>query len=174
MRALPNRQPIRLGPQNYFGQKYYFVTICCFLRQDIFQNPSLADWLVSLLYMESTRLSFGLHAYCLMPDHLHFLAEGMEARSDLRKPEKSFRIKSSREYARMSGGILWQKRYYDHILRSAESLEPVVWYIWLNPLRKGIALTPGQYPFAGSFTGREMPCARVDPGWSPPWKKTLA
>jgi len=41
--------------------------------------------------------SFDVHAYCLMPDHLHFLAEGTEPTSDLRHFIKSLKIKTSRQ-----------------------------------------------------------------------------
>jgi REP element-mobilizing transposase RayT len=125
---LPARRPIRLKPFNYLGQKSYFVTICCFQRRSLFLDAQLAAWLVAVLRSECAAKSFRIHAYCLMPDHLHFLAEGAEPASDLLDFVKSLKIKSSRRYFSQTAGILWQKRFYEHILRATESLEVVAWY----------------------------------------------
>jgi len=95
--------------------------------------------------MESANNSFNVHAYCLMPDHL--LAEGIEPTSA--HFVKNLKIESSRQYAAQPGGVLWQKRFYDHVLRSLESVEPVAWYIWLNPVRKDVVERPHEYAFAG-------------------------
>lgn len=171
LKELPARESTRLKAFNYIGQKSYFVTICCFRRKTIFLNAELSHWLSGLLRSESVARSFNVHAYCVMPDHLHFLAEGFEATSDLRLLVKGFKIKSSRQYAALTGGILWQMRYYDHILRSPESLQSVATYIWMNPVRKGFVLRPADYPFVGSYTGKSMPVEWNDSVWCPPWKK---
>jgi len=171
MLELPAHRPIRLAPRNYLGQNYYFVTICCFNRHAAFQDPNLSTWILNLLQMESSANSFRVHAYCLMPDHLHFLAEGIKPSSDLRHLVKSFRIKSSRYYSGQTGRILWQKRFYDHILRQPQTAEAVAWYIWLNPVRKGLVAKPDDYPFVGSYTGKVMPAVWNAPDWCPPWKK---
>jgi putative transposase len=88
-----------------------------------------------------------------MPDHLHFLAEGSEEGCDLLRLVKSIKLKSSGHFAAQFGGILWQKGFYEHVLRADESLEDVAWYMWLNPVPKGIVKKPEDYPFSGSFTG---------------------
>ncbi len=168
MLELPTRKFTRLPHLNYLGQKFYFVTICCMNRKPVFLNPELSHWLLALLRSQSVAASFNVHAYCLMSDHLHFLAEGLEPNSDLQRLVKSFKMKSSRQYAAQPGGILWQERFYDHILRSLESVEPVAWYIWLNPVRKGLVDKPDDYSFMGSFTGRRMPQVWSAPNWSPP------
>jgi putative transposase len=137
----------------------------------VFLDAKLSAWVLNLLRSESAANSFCVHAYCLMPDHLHFLAEGVEPASDLLHLVKSFKIKSSRQYSRQSERILWQKRFYEHILRATDSLEDVTWYIWLNPVRKGLVAKPDKYPFLGSWTGMEMPSTWNAPDWCPPWKK---
>jgi putative transposase len=106
-----------------------------------------------------------------MPDHLHFLAEGTASVSDLRQFAKSFKIKTSRQHSRDAGERLWQREFYEHILRSADSVESIAWYIWMNPVRKGFVAIAQEYPFPGSFSGMKMPTTWTAPGWCPPWKK---
>ena len=69
---------------------------------------------------------------------------------------------------------LWQKKYYDHILRTNERWESVACYIWLNPVRKGLCKRAEDWPYSGSFTvdWRKLMALGVDP-WVPPWKKDL-
>ncbi len=171
MSQFPQRKHIRLSPANYLGQKYYFATICSHLHKKLFENADLAAWLLNSLKTDAAAKHFRLHAYCLMPDHLHLLAEGILPNSDLRSFLNCFKVKSSRHFSLRYKGVLWQKRYYDHILRSADSVQSVCWYIWLNPVRKGLAAKPGDYPFSGSSTGRGMPSLWNKIDWCPPWKR---
>jgi putative transposase len=172
MLELPVRKTPRLSRLNYLGQTLYFVTFCCFRRARIFSDAERCEWLLGLLRSESAANSFNIPAYCLMPDHLHFLAEGTKPSSDLRHFVKSLKIKSSRQYSAQFGRILWQKGFHEHILRSTESVQSVAWYIWLNPVRKGLLAKPHDYPHLGSFTGLELPSAWNSLDWCPPWKRT--
>jgi hypothetical protein len=109
-----------------------------------------------------------------MPDHFHFLVEGISSTSDLLGFVKSFKIKSTRLYEWETSQVLWQKLYFDHILRSAESAESVAWYIWTNPVRAGLSLSVGEYPFAGSFTGLIERSVSQPDSWAPPCRSARA
>ena len=170
MLELTIRKTTRLSPLNYLGQKLYFVTFCCFRRASLFLDAHRCGWMLDLLRAESISNSFKVHAYCLMPDHLHFLVEGTEPTSDLRHFVKSLKIKSSRQHAALFGRTFWQRGFLDHILRSTESVQSVAWYIWLNPVRKGLVTKPREYLYLGSFTGMELPPTWSSLNWSPPWK----
>src|SRR5215467_9704693 len=96
--------------------------------------------------MESANNACNVHACCLMPDHL--LAEGIEPSNDPPHFATILKMKvADRQYATQPGGALWQKRFYNPVLRSLESVEPVAWYIWLNPLRKDLVERPHEYAF---------------------------
>ncbi|HJZ04900.1 MAG TPA: hypothetical protein VI935_09660 [Thermodesulfobacteriota bacterium] len=49
------------------------------------------------------------------------------------------------------GFNLWQKSFYDHILRNEESVIETVRYIFNNPVRKGMVGEFKEYPFFGSM-----------------------
>jgi putative transposase len=165
---------IRLAKPAYRGQQFYFVTICCHERKRIFANPTHCERLLSTFRGEASARAFAIHSYCIMPDHFHFLAEGTSGASDLLSFVKSVKIKSSRVYSRRTSRVLWQRRFFDHILRAGESPESVAWYIWMNPVRQELSPTPGEYPFAGSFTGLIDRLAPRPESWTPPWKPTKA
>ncbi|HKW62101.1 MAG TPA: transposase [Candidatus Acidoferrum sp.] len=161
---------IRLRQFNYVGQQCYFLTLCCFDRRPVFADPKQCAWLLEEFRAESAGRSFAIHAYCIMPGHFHFLTEGQEPSSDLLAFVKSFKIKTSRLYQAETSQTLWQKKFFDHILRTHESIELVAWYIWLNPVRKGLSTVVGEYPFAGSFTETSKRITSMPSAWIPPWK----
>jgi len=105
-----------------------------------------------------------------MPDHLHFLAFGMTPSSSLLVLAKSFKQKTAYAYQQETGARLWQKNYYDHVLRASEKSNEVAAYIWMNPVRKGLCKNFVEYPFSGSFT-RPWKTSPYAGAWAPPWKK---
>jgi len=163
-----SRKIIRLEPKNYSGQTAIFVTLCCHRRRPHFSNHSVTNSTLELLRDTAATRDFALHAYCFMPDHLHLLIEGSSPSCDFLNFIKAFKLRSSRIFARNHFTPLWQDKFFEHILRRAESLESVCLYIWANPIRAGLATALGDYPFAGSFT-RQLLCSRSNrKPWCPP------
>jgi hypothetical protein len=104
-----------------------------------------------------------------MPEHVHFLAEGKSDDSDLIRFVKAFKQITGYACRARARGPLWQTSFYDHILRSGDSDEDVAWYIWMNPVRKGLCREPAEYPFSGSLS---VPWTtfQSSKAWVPPWK----
>lgn len=96
--------------------------------------------------------SFAVIAYCFMPDHLHVLAEGRDAISDFRQFVRLFKQRSSFEWKRRTGSQLWQRSYFERVLRADDDVMIVARYLLANPIRGGLAKSPKEYPFLGSFT----------------------
>jgi putative transposase len=163
---------IRLPAERYLRQQLYFVTLCFHHRRRLGANPRIARWIVDELRNYAAACQFFVHAYCVMPDHVHILVAGASETSDLLKFVMSFKQRTASEFIRRTHRPLWQFKYYDHILRGRDSADRVAWYIWSNPVRKGLCLTPTAYAFLGSFTlvGERMlkGCAVAE--WTPPWK----
>jgi REP-associated tyrosine transposase len=166
-----HRKNIRLTPRDYIGKRIYFITICCEKRRPIFANEPLGHWLATRLLGAAIREDFAIHAYCIMPDHLHPLLEGLHENCDLVRFISSFKQETEFIYQKRFGRQLWQSKYYDHVLRKAEATDAVAWYIWLNPVRKGLCAAPQHYPLSGSLTMTNWK-ERCAPAhlWFPPWK----
>ena len=145
-----NRKNIRLAPQNYLGYGTYFVTICSHNRNPHFADISFGHVALGHLISLSARHSFLLHAFCLMPDHLHFLSEGNSPQSNLLRFVTAFKQRTALAHKNRTAGPLWQTKFYDHILRAPDQLESVACYIWTNPIRKGLCEEATLYPLSGS------------------------
>lgn len=166
------RKNIRLPAERYLGQQLYFVTLCFHRRRRLGANPRVPRWIVDELRNRAAACEFFVHAYCVMPDHVHVLVAGASEASDLLKFVMSFKQKTASEFVHATHRPLWQFKYYDHILRGRDSADRVAWYIWMNPVRKGLCPTPAAYPFLGSFTlvGERMLKGTAVAEWTPPWK----
>ena len=66
---------LRLASKEYLGTKAFFITICAANRSTVFVDSELAFWILRLLRKSAEQYAFEIHAYCLMPDHLHFLSQ---------------------------------------------------------------------------------------------------
>jgi putative transposase len=162
---------IRLHPANYIGQRSYFVTLCCASKRPVFAKSKNASWLIEILRQLSIARGFAVHAYCAMPDHFHTLVAGLHPTSDLLAFIKNLKVTTSLEYRAHFKKTLWQKKFYDHILRPNDNAMRVAGYIWLNPVRKGLCAAPEQYPHSGSFTMDWKKGISPVATWTPEWKE---
>ena len=166
-----SRKRIRLAASSYVGRSWYFLTLCAQGREARFNQPVLAQRLVELMHESAEAEGFQIVAFCFMPDHVHLLAGGRGADSDLQAFVKGFKQRSGFWFKREFGKHLWQRYFYDHILRTGDHWEAVAWYIWMNPVRKGLCEESKDWPFSGSQTldwkGLMKPIGK---DWVPPWQ----
>jgi len=162
---------IRLEHWSYVGQRWYFTTLCCANRRKYFASAKFSCEFLDILRANAPTHEFAIHAFCLMPDHVHLLAEGLQPQSDLIQLVRAIKLKTSMAFERKAGKALWQKKFYDHILRDNDSPDAVAWYIWMNPVRANICQRPEEYPFTGSFTGKWPQPSPSSAEWLPPWRK---
>jgi hypothetical protein len=97
------------------------------------------------------RYSFGVYAYCFMPDHLHLIVTGESESSELPGMVQAFKSLAAGVVRKIGVFDLWQKGYYDHVLRTGESMDSAAWYVFMNPVRAGLVGRVGEWGFSGSF-----------------------
>jgi putative transposase len=136
--------------------KAYFITICTKDEQRVFINPKIKKEQIKILNSCCEKAGFSVWAYCFMPDHLHLLLIAKE-NSNLIKFVSAYKQFSGFGYKNKTGKNLWQKSFYDHILRKEENIPQVIKYILENPVRKGLVEYFADYPFSGSLEfGKEI------------------
>ena len=79
-----------------------------------------------------------------------------------------WKVASAARFQRELGRDIWQRSFYDHVLRPRESLDPFAWYIWMNPVREGLCQDPHEYPWSGSATMKWMQAETPAQNWTPP------
>jgi putative transposase len=167
---METRKRIRLAARNYRGRGWYFITACTQDRAPFFQHALRAKSLIHVLVAAAAHRRFLLHAWCIMPDHLHILCEGASARSAARVFVNRWKAASALRFERELGRDIWQRAFYDHVLRPSEHVDSFLWYIWMNPVRKGLCKSPYDYPWSGSLTIDWRKAKPSEARWTPPWK----
>src|SRR5215510_8127901 len=99
------------------------------------------------LYRE--RHGVSLHAYCLMPNHVHLLAR--TSTTPLAKFMQGLQQSYAQWFNRVHEkvGHVFQGRYRAIVCDSDEYLVTLARYIHLNPVRAGLVPEPGLYPYSG-------------------------
>ena len=142
---------MRLKGFDYTTPGVYFLTLCSYRNRNVFTNRNMAEQTIKCLKECSKRGRYKLHAYCLMPDHLHVLVNPLDGAGSVSQYVQTFKSLSTRIFWRTQGkGKLWQRGSYDHVVRKEESLIKVVEYILANPVRKGLVEATEDYPFSGT------------------------
>lgn len=85
-----------------------------------------------------------------MPDHSHFLIEGLTDSCDFKRFCKLAKQRSGGIHVRKHGGRLWQEGYHERVLRDGDDSRAVARYLLSNPVRAGLVATPIEYPYLGS------------------------
>ncbi len=133
------RKNPRLKDFDYSSQKAYFITICTKDKRLYFRDDNFNNQTIDCLVKEKIQTNFLVYVYCLMPDHIHLLLS--PPGNGLTVPQFIGRFKSKTTHLAWKFEIddkLWQKRFYDHIIRKKENLEKIGQYILNNPIRKGL------------------------------------
>ena len=86
-----------------------------------------------------------------MPDHIHLLVEGETEDADLANFVRVFKQQSSFAWRQEHEEQLWQRGYFDRVLREEEDTVTVARYVLDNPVRARIVESPQDYPYLGSL-----------------------
>lgn len=89
-----------------------------------FVTAAMNDAVIGTLRVERQRSACLLHAYCLMPDHIHLLVAPAREGASVLDMVRRFKGRATRTAWTVGGrGRLWQPRYYDRVLRQDEAIE---------------------------------------------------
>ena len=164
---LPTRKKHRLEKYDYSSVGSYFITICILDRKVMLWDNSVG---ASIARPQDVPLSsygkivddcikkiseryemVSVDYYVIMPDHLHLL---LTIHSD---KDKRAMLAPIEHHAPTVGNIvcqfkgsvtkqigksIWQKSFYDHVIRSSDDYDKTVEYIYQNPLRWQYKIAP--------------------------------
>jgi putative transposase len=143
-------RPHRLAEFSYKGPHRYSLTFCSRARRIVFVETVVVDVALAQILQSAALHAFVVVAYCFMPDHLHLLPAGQSAGADLIAFAKDVKQRVGYHAPLPRAGTIWQRGYYERILRDDEATLTVAKYILENPVRQGLVQQPRDYPFSGS------------------------
>lgn len=133
---MPNR-PRRLAGFSYRGKYRYFVTVCTYQRQAFLQTGEAAAWLTDQIQQVFEPMQFAVIAFCVMPDHVHLLLEGLTDDADFRRAMRLWKLRTGFAWKQRTECRLWQESFYDYVLRRFDSVPGIAKYIVDNPISSG-------------------------------------
>mgnify|MGYP001067715934 CR=1 FL=1 len=153
MSNLPQRKQLRLRDYDYSQAGQYFITICVKDRHNILcdvggaaygdpQIPMTQTGKMVLHYLQNIGKVYEnviLDCSIIMPNHIHCI---IALQNDTGSPWaatpttipvilNSFKTITSKKY----GQTLWQRGYYEHIIRNEIELQRIRQYITENPAK---------------------------------------
>lgn len=150
---LPKRKESRLKGFDYSTPGAYFITICTSNRcnyfwenvgatigrpQDVILSPygKIVDDAIKRIPLIYPALE--LDHYVIMPDHIHLLLMicADEYGRPMVAPTMSRVVQQLKGYiTKRIGRTIWQKLFFDHVIRNRKDYEEHVKYIYENPMR---------------------------------------
>lgn len=118
-------------------------------RQLIFRDTDDYQAFLRWAREASKQFEVSIHAYVLMPNHLHLLATPSEQDSLGRMMQwigRHYVPYFNRKYERV--GTLWQGRYKASVIDSERYFMTCSRYIELNPVRAALVGDPADYPWS--------------------------
>jgi putative DNA methylase len=108
---------------------------------------------------------YTLHAFVVMPHHIHMLVSPNIPLSQVTQTLKSLTAKRANQMLARTGNPFWQEESYDHLVRDSAEWERIKFYIEQNPVRAGLVKEASQYRWssAGWATGRSPADQEVRP-----------
>jgi putative transposase len=142
----------------------FFFTVVTFDRQKIFTDEPTVALLRDAIRVVQANRSFKVEAAVILPDHLHMIWRLPEGDSDyatrwrLIKSYFTHRWSGTRDYpttaSRQSKGeqAVWQRRYWEHVIRDKADWQRLVNYIHYNPVKHGLAKAPADWLYSSFHT----------------------
>lgn len=151
---------MRLQDYDYNQNGTYFLTICSDNRRCIFSdivgaihespNVKLTEYgkiVESTISQMSNKYGIIIEKYVIMPNHIHLLLSisngqraihesPLQGRSVISKAVGFLKMNVSKEIHKIHpDDRVWQRSFYDHIIRNHKDFEYIYQYINENPLR---------------------------------------
>ena len=154
-----HRRSIRLRGWDYTSPGAYFVTLCthngqCLFEDERFRQIAEEEWQRTAIIRPYVQLD----EFVIMPNHIHGILwivrdDNVGARRRLAPTPrgapsgslgaivgqyKSAVTRRINRIRKTPGAPVWQRNYYEHIVRKEDELRRIREYIRLNPLKWGL------------------------------------
>jgi putative transposase len=134
----------------------YFFTVNLLRRQSNDLLIRHVDVLREVIRSVKQRPPFQIHAWVILPDHMHCIWELPEGDADfstrwrLIKSDfsKTMPVDERRSIVRQARGErgIWQRRFWEHLIRDDEDFKSHMDYVHINPLKLGYVTRVADWP----------------------------
>ena len=120
-------------------------------------------------YGERQRRFYCLHAWVVMPNHVHLLLQPWQAPPVILRWLKGSTAREANRILGRTGRPFWQDETFDHWVRQEGERRKIIRYIEWNPVTAGLARYIAEWPWSSAHLAGESACPTVAlTGWKNP------
>ena len=117
------------------------------------RRPEIASLVVEKLQEADSLGQCSLHAYVVMPNHVHVLWTPTIALPVLMQRVKGGTALGANRILAHAGEPFWQEEYFDRLVRTERETARIRRYIEWNPVRAALVASPEQFPWSSAYAG---------------------
>jgi len=119
----------------------------------VLSDPRIAD-LVERTFLRFDAERYRLHAWSIMPNHVHVVATPLAqwSLSSITHSWKSFTA-SKANVVLARKGAFWAPEYYDRVIRDEVHYDAALSYVAMNPVKAGLCRRPEDWRYSSSWSG---------------------
>jgi putative transposase len=129
----------------------YFFTLVTYQRCPLLVDEYARSCLRTAIYEVRAKHPFRINGFCLLPDHLHTIWTLPEGDNDYPHRWRAIKGHFSRNDRRSNGSgakpagsrkkrgeaTIWQRRFWEHLIRNEDDLQRHLDYLHFNPIKHG-------------------------------------
>ena len=121
----------------------------------LLSKPEIAQ-LVENAFLHFDGERYRLHAWCVMPNHIHVMVTPMMGHT-LAAIVHSWKSFTSKRANRMlnRAGPFWSREYFDRAIRDEAHYDNAMTYLWMNPVKARLCQAPEDWRFSSAWIGRK-------------------
>ncbi|MFL6518673.1 MAG: REP-associated tyrosine transposase [Chthoniobacterales bacterium] len=151
LQRFSRKRPPRLEPLFSSVRPFYFVTFNTAEPLKFLARQEIHECFQTFCYQAEPH-DVAVGRYVLMPDHAHLFVALPPTGITLSKWIQALRSILGKELLRLGfQKPHWQKGFFDHVLRSAESYSEKWEYVRMNPVRAGLCRRVEDWPYQGEI-----------------------
>ena len=140
----------------------FFFTLVCYRRRLLFRDAAARALLGNVMREVRDESPFMTVAACLLPDHLHAIWELPAGDADYSGRWKEIKSRFTEQWLEAGGKELpvsesrrkrgergvWQRRFWEHMIRDESDLETRFDYVHYNPVKHGYVRRPWDWEYS--------------------------
>jgi putative transposase len=143
----------------------YFVTAYCTARRKIFAEAQSAELMVSVIRDNHQLGRMAIHAYAVLPDHVHVLLTTTNPEVSLDRAMQFLRGRFS--FLRMMSGPVWDRMFRKLPIPDERTFWSYRHTLEQNPVRLRMAVLAEDYPYSSAGDGVWMSPMPIELGHKP-------
>ena len=129
----------------------FFVTFCTYERRKVLTSDAMHKAFITFATKAYSDHNIAVGRYVIMPDHVHLFIRGPDDFElghwiGMLKQNLARQIEDSG-----TTSMIWQRGFFDHLLRSDESYAQKWNYVRENPVRAGLVTNADDWPYSGEI-----------------------